>query len=90
LIDAGTDTVPPELEADVPVPVLALVPVPVAAADVDDVVGAAAAAEVDDVLLLPQPAMAAAQTSGTAADSHVLIERIALLLHWVPEIQAGG
>jgi hypothetical protein len=31
-------------------------------------------------LLLPQPTMAAAHTSGTAADSHVLIERIALLL----------
>jgi hypothetical protein len=63
------------------VPVLALVPVPVLAADVDDEVGAApAAADVDDELLLPQPTMAAAHTSGTAADSHVLIERIALLL----------
>ena len=77
LIDAGTEMVPP----DPVVPVLALVPVPVAAADVDDEVGAAAADDVvDDELLLPQPTMAAAQTSGTAADSHVLIERIALLL----------
>jgi hypothetical protein len=63
----------PELEVAVPVPVLA-------ADDDDDVVGAAAADDVDDELLLPQPTMAAAQTSGTAADSHVLIERIALLL----------
>jgi hypothetical protein len=86
-MDAGTDTVAPE-PAVVPVPVLALVPVPVLAADVDDDVGAAAADDVDDdVLLLPQPTMAAAQTSGTAADSHVLIERIALLLHWIPEIR---
>jgi hypothetical protein len=79
---AGTDTVPPELDADVPVPVLALVPVPVLAADVDDEVGAAAADDVDDVvLLLPQPTMmAAAHPSGTATDNHVLIERIALLL----------
>jgi hypothetical protein len=77
LIDAGTEMVP--AEPVVPVPVLALVPVP--AADVDDEVGAAAADDVvDDELLLPQPTMAAAQTSGTAADSHVLIERIALLL----------
>ncbi|MFZ1996573.1 MAG: hypothetical protein WAU75_20845 [Solirubrobacteraceae bacterium] len=79
---AGTDTAPPELD-DV-VPVLALVPVPVLAADVDDEVGAAAADDVDDVddvvLLLPQPTMAPAHTSGTATDSHVLIERIALLL----------
>jgi hypothetical protein len=81
LIDAGTDTVPPP-DPVVPVPVLALVPVPVLAADVDDDVGAAAADDAvdDDVLLLPQPTMAAAHTSGTAADSHVLIERIALLL----------
>ena len=79
LIDAGTEIVPPD--PVVPVPVLALVPVPVAADDVDDEVGAAAADDVvDDELLLPQPTMAAAQTSGTAADSHVLIERIALLL----------
>jgi hypothetical protein len=77
LIDAGTEIVPPD--PVVPVPVL--VPVPVAADDVDDEVGAAAADDVvDDELLLPQPTMAAAQTSGTAADSHVLIERIALLL----------
>jgi hypothetical protein len=56
------------------------VPVPAADAD-DDEVGAAAADDVDDdVLLLPQPTMAAAHTSGRAADSHVLIERIALLL----------
>jgi hypothetical protein len=73
LIEAGTETVAPPLEA--------LVPVPVAAADVDDDVGAAAADDVDDeLLLLPHPAIAATQTSGTAADSHVLIERIALLL----------
>jgi hypothetical protein len=53
----------------------------VAAADVDDEVGAAAADDVeDDELLLPQPTMAAAHTSGTAMDNHVLIERIALLL----------
>jgi MoaE-MoaD fusion protein len=78
---AGTDTVPPVLDDVVPVPVLALVPVPVLAADVEDEVGAAAADDVDDVvLLLPQPAMAAAHTSGTATDNHVLIERIALLL----------
>jgi hypothetical protein len=77
LIDAGTETVPPP-DAVVPVPV----PVPVLAADVDDDVGAAAADDAldDDVLLLPQPTMAAAHTSGTAADSHVLIERIARLL----------
>jgi hypothetical protein len=78
LIDAGTDTDPPEPDV---VPVLALVPVPVLPADVDDEVGAAAADDVDDdVLLLPHPTMAAAHSSGTAADSHVLIERIALLL----------
>jgi hypothetical protein len=60
-----------ELDAAVPVPVL----VP------DDEVGAAAADDVDDVvLLLPHPTIAAAHSSGTAADSHVLIERIALLL----------
>jgi hypothetical protein len=80
LIDAGTEIVEPE--PVVPVPVLALVPVPVAAAEVDDEVGAAAAADddVDDELLLPHPTIAAAHSSGTAADSHVLIERIALLL----------
>jgi hypothetical protein len=62
----------------------------VAAADVDDDVGAAAADDVDDeLLLLPQPTMAAAHTSGTAADSHVLIERIALLLI-ESQKQAGG
>jgi hypothetical protein len=68
LIEAGTEIVPP-LEA--------LVPVPVAAADDDDEVGAAAADDVDDdELLLPQPTTATAHTSGTAADSHVLSERI--------------
>jgi hypothetical protein len=57
------------------------VPVPVLAADVDDAVGAAAGAAVDDdELLLPHPTIAAAHSSGTPADSHVLIERIALLL----------
>ena len=79
LIDAGTEMVEPD--PVVPVPVLALVPVPVPAADVADEVGAAAADDVvDDELLLPQPTMAAAQTNGTAADNHVLNERIALLL----------
>jgi hypothetical protein len=75
LIDAGTDTDPlaaPEVEVPVPVP---------AADDVDDDVGAAAADDVVvELLLLPHPAIAATQTSGRAADSHVLIERIALLL----------
>jgi hypothetical protein len=70
-----------ELEAAVLVP----------AADVDDDVGAAAADDVDDeLLLLPHPAIAATQTSGTTADSHVLIERIALLLIEIPENQPGG
>ena len=64
-------------------------PVPVVAADVDDEVGAAAADDVDEVvLLLPQPTMAAAHTSGTAADTRVLIERIALLLF--ESQQSGG
>ncbi|HXD64108.1 MAG TPA: hypothetical protein VNV17_05815 [Solirubrobacteraceae bacterium] len=70
-----------ELEAAVLVP----------AADVDDEVGAAAADDVDDdddELLLPQPTTATAQTSGTAADSHVLIERIALLL--IESQKTGG
>jgi hypothetical protein len=75
LIDAGTLTDPPdapELEPAVLVP---------AADDDDDDVGAAAADDVaDDVLLEPQPTMTAAQANATAADSHVLIERIALLL----------
>jgi len=63
----------------VPVPELVLVPVPLA--EDDDEVGAAPAADVDEVvLLLPHPTIAAAHSSGTAADSHVLIERIALLL----------
>jgi hypothetical protein len=72
-----------ELEAAVLVP----------AADVDDDVGAAAADDVDDddeLLLLPHPAIAATHTSGRAADSHVLIERIALLLIEIPENQPGG
>jgi hypothetical protein len=57
-----------ELDGAVPVPL-------------DDEVGAAAADDVDeDVLLLPHPTIAAAHSSGRAADSHVLIERIALLL----------
>src|SRR6185437_8729148 len=52
--------------ASIPAPVL--VPVPVLAAELDDVVGAAAADDVVEVeLLLPQPAMAATHTSGTAA-----------------------
>ena len=63
-----------------PLPVLALVPLPVDDDD-DDEVGAAPAADDDElVLLLPHPTIAAAHSSGTAADSHVLIERIALLL----------
>jgi hypothetical protein len=67
--------VPVPVLALVPVPVLVLVPVP------DDDVGAAAADDVDDdVLLLPHPTIAAAHSSGKAADSHVLDERIALLL----------
>jgi hypothetical protein len=74
LIDAGTATDPldaPELDAAVLVP----------AADDDDDVGAAAADDVaDDVLLEPQPTMAAAQVNAKAADSHVLFERIVLLL----------
>jgi hypothetical protein len=75
LIDAGTEMVPPP--AVVPV----LVPVPVPAADVDDEVGAAAADDVeDDELLLPQPTMAAAHSSDTPTDNHVLIERITNLL----------
>jgi hypothetical protein len=82
LIDAGTDTVAPD--AVVPVEPLALVPVPVPVlvpVPVDDDVGAAAADDVDDdELLLPHPTTAAAHSSGTAADSHVLSERIALLL----------
>ena len=81
LIDAGTEMVGPE-------PVVAVL-VPVPAADVDDDVGAAAADDVvDDELLLPQPTMAAAHTSGTAADSHVLNERIALLL--IESQKTGG
>jgi hypothetical protein len=56
------------------------VAVPVPAADVDDDVGAAAADDVDDDVLLPQPTMAAVQASASTTDSHVLIERIALLL----------
>jgi hypothetical protein len=52
----------------------------VPAADVDDDVGAAAADDVDDDVLLPQPTMAAVQASASTTDSHVLIERIALLL----------
>jgi MoaE-MoaD fusion protein len=77
LIDAGTEMVP----LDPVVPVLALVPVPVLEL-VDDDVGAAAADDDvdDDELLLPHPTIAAAHSSGTAADSHVLSERIALLL----------
>jgi hypothetical protein len=85
LIDAGTATDPlaaPELE----------VPVLVAAADdVDDDVGAAAADDVvDELLLLPHPAIAATQTSGRAADSHVLVERIALLLVGSQKNQGAG
>jgi hypothetical protein len=87
LIEAGTSLATAALapdaepEADVPVPVLALVPVPllVAAAD-DEVVAAPAPDADDDELLLPHPTIAAAHSSVTAADSHVLVERIALLL----------
>jgi hypothetical protein len=62
----------------------------VPAAELDDDVGAAAADEVDDVvLLLPQPTMAAAHPSASAADSHVRSERIALLLFESQKRRAG-
>jgi hypothetical protein len=73
LIDAGTAT-----EPLAPDDAAVLAP---ADADVADEVGAAAADDVDDdELLLPQPTMTAAQANANATDSHVLIERIALLL----------
>jgi hypothetical protein len=51
--------------------------VPVLVPVADDDVGAAAADDVDDdVLLLPHPTIAAAHSSGIAADSHVLDERM--------------
>ncbi|MFL5860096.1 MAG: hypothetical protein ACJ780_04850 [Solirubrobacteraceae bacterium] len=62
-------------------------------ADDDDELAAGAADDDDDdddELLLPQPTMAAAHANGRAADSHVLIERIALLLLRVAENQAGA
>jgi hypothetical protein len=83
LIDAGTAT-----EPLAPDDAAVLAP---ADADVDDEVGAAAADDVDDdELLLPQPTMTAAQANANATDSHVLIERIALLLFESQKTSAAG